>query len=71
MLNCSIHQYKDKSRLSVGHIANLITVACIDSWLSLCNRFGLKLTGVCIYKFLRAVIDPPEHIISHFAIFQS
>ena len=32
------------------------------------RRFGLMLHGVCAYKFLRAVVDPPEWLISHFAI---
>ena len=30
--------------------------------------FGVKLHGVCVYKFLHAVIDQPEHVISHFVI---
>ena len=28
----------------------------------------LKLHGVCVYKLLRAVVNPPECLISHFVI---
>ena len=48
--------------------ANLVILASIDSGLGLFVSFDLKLLGVCINKFLRAVVDPPECIIVLFAI---
>ena len=40
----------------------------LHSYAWLCDSFVLRLTGVYIYELLRAVDDPPDHLIGHFAI---
>ena len=52
-------------KLKVCHAYNLVISACIDSRLPIVS---LKPNDGCVYKFLRAVVDPPESFITIFVI---